>query len=75
MKEIKYRAWDRKIKKMANVISIDFYNYLKKENQAFLQYDNENFNLRNFEDIELMQDTGFKDKNGRDVVKNRGKIK
>lgn len=57
MREVKFRAWEKNMKIMMPVENIDF---LTKQI-------NTNSLWRMFHEIELMQYTGLKDKNGKDI--------
>jgi uncharacterized phage protein (TIGR01671 family) len=67
MREIKFRAWDIEIRQIVYPHKIDF-------NLGYAYYFDSNEEIQRCETSTLMQDTGFKDKNGtkiyeRDIVK------
>uniref|UniRef100_UPI00301C089B YopX family protein n=1 Tax=Staphylococcus succinus TaxID=61015 RepID=UPI00301C089B len=59
----KFRAWDRKLNEMIRVTSINFdEKFIRGLTEVESNLDIES--SYNFEDIELLQSTGLKDKNG-----------
>ena len=58
MKEIKFRAWDKSNKEMFNVEFIDF-----QKRQVY----KDTVSYRKFNDIELMEYRGLKDKNNEEI--------
>lgn len=61
MREIKFRVWDKKYKEILKVELINF-----DEKYVGVITENQYFQLK-FEDIELMQYIGIKDKNGVEI--------
>ncbi|GEQ06596.1 hypothetical protein EKQ61_04385 [Staphylococcus gallinarum] len=60
---VKFRAWDKKHKEMLKVVSINFdEKFIRGLSEVESNLDIES--SYNFEDIELMQFTGVKDKHG-----------
>lgn len=65
MKQIKFRAWDKIRKRMVNSgLSFDYENYYSGNININNAYDERE---RQIEDLELMQFTGLKDKNEKEI--------
>ena len=61
----KYRAWDKRRKEMCRVVSLDM--YISRSSEVTIMDNNSDMHQRIIDDIELMQSTGLKDKNGVEI--------
>lgn len=62
MNNLKFRVWDKKLKLLGDVSNIDF-----DIKSLIYFYDKDTEFYANFEDVEIMQSTGYKDKKGIEI--------
>ncbi|MFS1403623.1 YopX family protein, partial [Enterococcus faecium] len=62
----RYRAWDKKTETIQEIESISFKEKKLVIDQKSVTWFNSDY-IRNFDEVELMQSTGLKDKNGVEI--------
>ncbi|WP_172198705.1 YopX family protein [Campylobacter sp. RM16188] len=67
MIEIKFKAWDKKLKRVREVVRLDFSDFTADLFHITPTNSRSYLHQRRFADIELMQYTGFKDANGVEI--------